>query len=167
MFTRCNAVNSFLRNIYYMFCIQSRILSDVGVHYIVEDYILSSGPLSQHSSLMEKETNQQVESCLGHSICNGPSNPSFNRPLFCPGCVISIIYTGVQCRSVLGSAEQIPRCSFWRVPIAIWPQVLTSPVVSEGQVGGQLLWCLLPFLGGCFTWIDASVSSACSHVTKL
>lgn len=77
MFTRRNAVNSFLRNIYYMFCIQSRILSDVGVHYIVEDYILSSGPLLQHSSLMEKETNQQVESCLGHLTCNGPSNPSF------------------------------------------------------------------------------------------
>ncbi|EDL94205.1 rCG63256 [Rattus norvegicus] len=89
MFTRRNAVNSFLRNIYYMFCIQSRILSDVGVHYIVEDYILSSGPLLQHSSLMEKETNQQVESCLGHLTCNGPSNPSFNRPLFSPACVYS------------------------------------------------------------------------------
>lgn len=69
--------------------------------------------------------------------------------------------------SVPGSAEQISRCSFWCVSIAIWPQVLTSPVVSEDQVGGQLLWSLLPFLRGWFTWIVASVSSARSHVTKL
>jgi hypothetical protein len=47
MFTRRDAVNSFLKkNIYYMFCIQTHVLSDVGLHCIVEDYILNSGLLS-------------------------------------------------------------------------------------------------------------------------
>lgn len=44
MFTRNNVVNSFLKNIYYMCCIQIHVLSDVGLHCsIVEEYVLSSG----------------------------------------------------------------------------------------------------------------------------
>lgn len=66
-----------------------------------------------------KKQNQQVESCLGHLICNGPSNPSFNRPLFSSGCVIYIyilyIYRCTVNWSVPGSAEQTSRCSFWCV----------------------------------------------------
>lgn len=33
----------------------------------------------------------------------------------------------------------------------------------RGSGGGQLLWSLLPFLRGCFTWIVASISSSRSH----
>lgn len=41
---------------------------------------------------MEKETKPAGWELSGHLICNGPSNPSFNRPLFSPGCVIYILY---------------------------------------------------------------------------
>lgn len=39
-----------------MCCMQTHVLSDVGLHCIVEEYILSGGLLSYYSSLMEKET---------------------------------------------------------------------------------------------------------------
>lgn len=52
-----------------------------------------------------KKQNQQVESCLGHLICNGPSNPSFNRPLFSSGCVIYIYIIYIQVYSKLVSAR--------------------------------------------------------------
>lgn len=39
-----------------------------------------------------KKQNQQVESYLGHLICNGPPNPSFNRPPLLPWLCYIYIY---------------------------------------------------------------------------
>jgi hypothetical protein len=72
--------------------IQIHVLSDVGLHCIVEEYILSSGLPFVTVHTWRKSKSQQVESCLGHLICSIPSNPSFNCPLFSSGYVIYIIY---------------------------------------------------------------------------
>lgn len=121
---------------------QIHVLSDLGLHCIVEEYILSSGLLFiiQFTHGDRTETSRLravwgIWSVMYHPV-QALTAPSSHLVMLY---IIIYIYRCTVNWSVPRSAEQISRCSFWCVSIAIRPQVLTSPVVSEDWVGGTAL----------------------------
>lgn len=150
MFTRCNAVNSFLKNIYYMFCIQTHVLSDVGLHCIVEDYILIVDFFHNTAHSWRKKQNQQVESCVGLCSVMDHPIPALTAP-FSPG-VLYILHTY---RCTVQVSARVCRAHS-QVFFLMCSHSNMTPGADQscclrGSGWGQLLRCLLPFLRGCFT----------------